>query len=320
LAALRCRHPVSDPDPTPSALAALGPAAAALPQYRLSLEPNDEGGGMMYAPPLVVSVEPKSSADENAELLAVRLSVAAEGRLRGFLGGVGFDAGEAQRVLAIWPFGRAAYWARAVVALAWCVDGAERARGNPEVLTPLLDTTEPVSSEAVHAIALAHAGKASDARAAAVDATIQTIADGRLDGETLGETTAWWVCPGIVRCGRLAAPWADVARESELHCAVMRRAAECLVAALAADPPRDLHALLEVWLEWCVSQRAAVGAPAARRVLEQFTGSGKSARLARNLLALEPDDARAMNAAGAAAIRARLIRAERVSRDTGSVG
>lgn len=157
---------------------------------------------------------------------------------------------------------------------------------------------------------------------AATDVLIQTTTDGRLDGMKLGGSMRLLLRVGLVKpnkwVSQLVKPnrWADrlgvAATESPLHAQVVRNA---LIQALPATPAqgmRNVHTLLELLHDLCIEAEEAVTDPGCRAFLEGISGTGKAAKLAKKLLALEAGDPLPhRRAAAVAALRGRLERAER---------
>ena len=120
--------------------------------------------------------------------------------------------------------------------------------------------------------------KDSDVVGLAVDAAIEAIEDGRLHPEPFSRVLnrlcrAEWVKPN-----RLAATLGEVARVSALQ---RRIVAEVVGSLLSYPLPKNGHHLLQLMTE------VGDGLPApAREQLEQLSGSGKTAKLARKLLGL----------------------------------
>ena len=77
--------------------------------------------------------------------------------------------------------------------------------------------------------------------------------------------------------------------------------------------PRDAHHVLTLQLELLTKLRRPPS-PAAKEVLAGAKGSGKSAKLARQICSLEAGDRGSQRAAVLQALDGRLMRAERVAR------
>jgi hypothetical protein len=146
----------------------------------------------------------------------------------------------------------------------------------------------------------------------ATDLLIAVIGDGRLDPEALGRDMARLVTSTLIKPKRWAAKLKVAAGESALHAQAVRQILEAALAIGETDPPRDLHALMELLHELCVETGEAVTDPRTRAFLSGIKGGGKAAKLAKTLLALqETDTLPHRRAAAVAALRGRLERAER---------
>lgn len=79
-----------------------------------------------------------------------------------------------------------------------------------------------------------------------------------------------------------------------------------------ADPTKDFHHLLELLLELLAETGTAVANPSTRDTLTQFTGSGKAAKAAKALLAMQEEtDAASTLEIARAALQGRIERARR---------
>ena len=86
-----------------------------------------------------------------------------------------------------------------------------------------------------------------------------------------------------------------------------------------ADPPKDFHHLLELLLELHAETGTAVANPSTRDTLIQFTGSGKVAKVAKALSAIQAETDAASNFEIArAALQGRIERARRWDQRTQS--
>lgn len=209
---------------------------------------------------------------------------------RGLVGGSRYYMGEfgtpwvAQWLGLIWPQNPAAACLRAVKRLTPRSDsdssGWEPSQGFFQVLfRPALPWREPE-----HLLAcIGLIGKDADARGLSVDAVIEAI-DARLfDPALFADVLARVAEPGWIKLNRLADALMQIAQASPLHAAVVD---ETLQHAL---PRLDLgqtnaHRLLETLAE----TRALTGRPITapvREALSKVAGSGKAARLARQLAA-----------------------------------
>lgn len=145
----------------------------------------------------------------------------------------------------------------------------------------------------------------------AVDALVAAVDDGRIDGRLLGEATRQLLDAGLAKPARLAKAFADAARVSLLHARVVAQAIQRLAVG-QSHPPLGFHLLLELLRELLVETGQRVDDPENRAGLEGLLTGGKTARLVRDIVAIEATDARSTRTASLArALSARVVRAER---------
>ena len=149
-------------------------------------------------------------------------------------------------------------------------------------------------------------------REIATDLLIAAVREGRLNARLLPFWMRRLVTSTLVKPKRWAARLREAARESPLHAQAIRQVLERLVDLGSANPPRDIHALMELLHELCVETGEAVTDPRTRDYLSGIKGGGKAAKLAKTLLALEETDPLPhRHAAAALALAGRVERAER---------
>ncbi len=186
---------------------------------------------------------------------------------------------------------------------------ADSLTGGSEWVAALAPPGTPVGGTGALLIALALIAEDKLTATAAQETLAAAIADGRLDAPLLTQPLRFLYDHGWAHASRLGRRLAPVAALSPLHGETVRLALEGMLSGDAAGAPRDLHALLEPLNELAEAAGAAVCSPAARALLEGFSGRSKTARLAAALLAREGDSALAGQAAAAAA-EARIARGE----------
>ncbi len=150
-----------------------------------------------------------------------------------------------------------------------------------------------------------------NARMAASDGLTSMIQDGRVTEVNLSQTLCWLSGAHWFRLPRLAESLAQVGAVSPLHAAVVAPSLETLLCQAEVEP-RNFATALEA-LEELLNELQRAPSKSLREVLVQFTGSGKGAKRAKKLLALEWGDGVAMNEARQMALAARVARAERWS-------
>jgi hypothetical protein len=218
----------------------------------------------------------------------------------------------------IWPSAREAWCAAGACSLADNLDWWEACWGNRVYLEPLLDPDTHPGRMARLLLLLGLAAKEPGERGLATDVLIAAITDGRVTGASLGEILAEVLALGPAKGARLAKTLADAARTSPLHGETVRTALEMVLAGAPELRPADLGALLELLQELCVLGGTAVATPAAREFLQAQGGSGKTAKLAKALLALSeaPQAVAYRRQAASLALAGRVERAERWARLT----
>jgi hypothetical protein len=212
----------------------------------------------------------------------------------------------------VWPAAREALFAAGAHLIGRNLDWWEAAWGNRTYLELLLDADVPLLPMALLLLALGLAAKEPGESGLASDALIASIDDGRLDGSKLGVTFAALLSTGLVKAARWARTLGTAARTSSLHAAVV---SQVIQHALPGDParaPRDLQTLLALLKELLIENGRRVSHSEARGYLDSLKASGKTGKLARELLGLEDHpDPRHRQSAAIRALAGRLDRAER---------
>jgi hypothetical protein len=189
-----------------------------------------------------------------------------------------------------------------------------------QALDPLFDPDTPFSEMARLVLAVALLCKDAGTRGLGIDALVALIEDGRCTGNELGPIYGKLASrKDMVRLNRLTASLAEAARVSQLHQWVVVRILAGTLAALGLTPPDDLHHLLSALQEGLLATNQSLPAE-CRPILESISTSGKTARLARSLLAMRtspgpnPHRLAAMNLA----LAGRVARASRWSEREGT--
>ncbi len=189
----------------------------------------------------------------------------------------------------IWPLNADPFLAGGVLSLANRVNAAPSAfEPNHVFLEPLLEPDRPWTEMGYLALAVALVSKDSDSRGAALDALIAGIEDGRAAPARLADVLVRLLPGGWVKLNRVQQSLAEVARVSPLHAGTV---AQLLEAFLTGVPtlPSDAHHLLGLLLELLTDLQTAPSENLRGR-LQSERYSGKSAKLARSLLALAAMD------------------------------
>jgi Family of unknown function (DUF6493) len=188
----------------------------------------------------------------------------------------------------LWPANREPFFARGITTLQVAVGWSDtRDRETIGCLEPLADPHTELRAMACHALALGLAAKDAVLRGHAQEALIAAIADGRVPAAAaeLGATMAFHFHTAGNKVGRWAKCLGEVARISDAHA---RAVGELVQHALRGDPanaPREVGVLLEVLVEVLSATNMRITVETARDYLAGCTGSGKPAKLARQLLA-----------------------------------
>ena len=220
-------------------------------------------------------------------------------------------------VVAFWPMGRESL---AGIACPWF----QKPRITPRQVAehrPLLevyrDPDVPLGLLSRLLVVSALACGAPELRGLATDIVIAALDDGRLDGDSLGEASGHLVAQWLAPCSRLAKSLAVAASITPFHARAVARSIERILA-MVISTPKDIHTLLELLGELSVEVGEGFTIPAATEYLQRVEGTGKSASLARTLLARKPADEPASRLESAIyALAGRVDRAERWARISG---
>jgi hypothetical protein len=210
-------------------------------------------------------------------------------------------------MLSIWPQYRESWW----VTTAYTMERVRSSEADIPVLELLADSAEPMTPAAADLLVLGLGADKPLVRAGALDALVASVGDTRLTGAELGDA----LCRAIVIEGIVPQRWAPVlleaARVSHLHSVTIRAALEKLFAAQPEHPAAKLLALLEAQVELAAQTGIGVGDPKARVWLESITGTSKTAKAAKALLAGPANgNQTGLRDAAAQVLKARVERAE----------
>lgn len=167
----------------------------------------------------------------------------------------------------------------------------------------------PMDELACLMLTIGLAGRDQDVRGLAIDAAIESIADGRLHPAVWGPVLSRLNEPGWLKLNRLGPNLAEVARVGPLHTWVVRQSVDALVAAYE-KMPRDATHLLELFNELIV-QMGGAASPEAAAVLAKVRGSSKTAKLAKAILACDAPEAPAAQQARLELLDRRVARGQR---------
>jgi hypothetical protein len=211
----------------------------------------------------------------------------------------------------VWPSRPVGYWACAVDAL------LRRFNMKPSTLEPhsayldpLFETDRPLTELSALALWIATLSKDSDSRTAAIDLWTEVIADGRGDANLLGAVLIRISEGGWLQLNRLGESLREVSRISSLHAWTVAELLQDQIKSLN-ELPRDSHHVLQLLRELLVQLGLAVR-DELQPLLSSFKGSGKTAKLAREVSQLVNSEHHTeRQAALLQMLDARLDRAER---------
>ncbi len=197
--------------------------------------------------------------------------------------------GSAAAVLHVWPINPDPTFVTGTVSILCALDApASTLRRTTEFLQPLFAPQTRFSEMAQLLVAVSLLAKDTGLKGYAVDSLITLIDDGRCVGDELGIIFRRLVISDAVKCNRLSEQLGEVVRVSPLHKHVCSRIVQTIFSEASALPngllPNDAHHLLAPLLEWLVELNEPLHV-ATCGVLATVTGSSKTAKLAKSLLA-----------------------------------
>ena len=220
-------------------------------------------------------------------------------------------ATETRWMATIWPIGRDSFFAAGAERLLGLECTPTEARSYRFYLEALLDPDVPIRPMARLLLTGSLSANTPEVQGLATDVLIAAVNDGRIDGQLLGETIHQLLQDGLAKPARLTKALADAARVSPLNAHVVAQALQIAIVNLL-PPPRDLHLALELLKELLVETGQCLSGPGIREYLGGLNVSGKTAKLARDLLGIEVDpDHSSRRTAAALALAGRIERAER---------
>ncbi len=297
IAAARSRNPFGDDDRVEARFPRLGPDAACLARYQLKLVTESE-------PDLRTAIKDFRVFDRTP---AFPPSTAADNLVTARMQRVDYIRLQMNELVdwrrTITPKNLDAFFAEGAEKLALNYGVDLNGKINVAYLQALYDPDIHVSDVVHVMLALAMASKQRDEHSTAIEALIAVIDDGRLDGSELGAVMGQMyrsngVRPSdhkadhmpLISISRWAKALSPVARCSSYHAQVVAR---CIEQILSGDPnsaPKDVHMLLEVLLTCLIEEHDCIrseGSRAYLAALNQGTGGSKTAKLVKQLLALE---------------------------------
>lgn len=281
----------------------LGPGTAThdLPERRLHDQLQSPRPNLLYPGPFRRPLLPDIAPDSPATLRELP-------KVWEF-GSSDHSAGAWERWLTtVWPANRDACYRIAAQRLWLAIDGHSPA-GTDVILELLLDPREPVSPQGTLALALALGIGDAGLQGLATDALVATVATGRLDGATLGQTIAFVFSERHDQqdCGRSLRPkierWVAPLAELGHSSALGAQEAQVTVETILADAPdedrRRVSRLVGLLRTLALEADAAVTNPAARDFLARYPRRTTGAQLAAETLAVTGNATRRGKAAAA---------------------
>ena len=185
----------------------------------------------------------------------------------------------------VWPSNREPYYAKGALELGGNIDWWAARWELRCFLEPMLIPNEPLGEMATLLLSLGLGAKESGERGLATDVTIAAVAEGRLDVEKAGKTIGGLYNSKLLKGSRLATSLGDASRISQTHAESVSDLIEIALSGLYGPPPSDLHAPLALLNELSAARGHGVKRPTAKAYLTGIEGSGKTAALAKQLLA-----------------------------------
>ena len=210
----------------------------------------------------------------------------------------------------IWPHNRDALYAAALLYITEAYTRSSSKKWPAAAcLDPILEPDQPITLPAAMLLSFALFAPEGDLSRTAVDVLIESIADGRLHPDQFAEALPRLCTTKYFQPGRMAKYLAEVAQVSPLHAWTVAGMLQPVLGSWETLP-QNAHHVLALLLELLAQLGEPLNAPAAE-ALGQLKCSGKSAKLAKQLLALARVDNGAMAEARAMALEAHIARAER---------
>ncbi|TVS19870.1 MAG: hypothetical protein EA424_06890, partial [Planctomycetaceae bacterium] len=230
---------------------------------------------------------------------------------KNYLHSFGLPAWAEQWLASHWPANSDPFLAGAVQHLLLRLDStASNWDAVAPLMTPLLHAELEWSETALQTLWLGLFSRDTGARAVASDALIEGLLDGRAHPEPLARVLVEIAGRKWAKLNRLGEGLRPVIRVSLWGSLVVAAVLDELIASWES-PPRDAHHLLEIQLELLLEIGSSLSERASK-ALKDITGSGKSAKLAKQLRALKSsDDNPKFRQALLEGLAVRLTRAER---------
>lgn len=201
-------------------------------------------------------------------------------------GFAGRTVGAVRWTATIWPSARETFFASCISVCFNNLDWWEAEWQNRTMLEPLVDAGTPLRYAGLHLLCGMLAAKEPGEAGLATDIAIKSIEDGRLGSDNLGQSLALLLPSGKIKPGRWHKTLSEVARASNVHAAVVQIALQCCFENPRQELPKDSGKLLELLHELSLELGVPITNEACRKWLASDAAKGKSAKLAKNLLAI----------------------------------
>ncbi|MCA9061288.1 MAG: hypothetical protein KDA85_22395, partial [Planctomycetaceae bacterium] len=289
-AAARARSPRREDPVVQKAFPQLGPGAGLPTDFEIQLQHRKHGGKSHLE--TKVRWADGSAPTPNPRIPTQLLQTdRAAGNSLCFVD-LGIKPGSIQWLASLWPAAQDSFFAAGAQSLMDNLDWWEAAWHHRSFLEPLLDSDTPLRSIGQFLLLCGLAAKEPGEHGLAVDIAIQAIRDGRLGTDNLSAVLSSHVPAGLFNFTRLSKRCRDIAAVSPLHATVIFVAWEkCLAEGIAtmdpnAEVPRGFGDILEMLLEIGTELQQGIRNPGAVEYLRRIKGSGKTNKLARQLLRL----------------------------------
>lgn len=286
VAAARAREPFQDDLKVEEKFPGLGPDCGKAASYKLSL--SKLKGHHYYGGFKVFDVEPECKPGQKSNIPTLMMHYHDTNSATIYYQYIAWSA-------TMWPLCLEPFFA--IGAEHTCNNwSTSDTSGGGKYLEPLYDPDIPAKFVALLLIVLGLTAKAKDENGAAIEALIQCIDDGRVNGRKLGDTLYQLYAAKslrgdgnpIVTLSRWVKALRTVAQASQYHALVVAIAIERLLQGDPADAPKDLHAALELLLELLLQEQQVLCLDTAKHYLSGIKTTGKTGKLTKQLLALKP--------------------------------
>ncbi len=291
IAAARARAPWADDQQLISKWPQLGPDAAEA--ARLSVKSGVRKSGEFTFYDVEIECEPKPPETHDPLFVTVTFfSRQALDREHSYeLGGfAGRTAGSVRWTATIWPLARESFFSASVVTCFSNLDWSEAEWQNRSMLEPLIQSRTPLRYAGLYLLTGMLAAKEPGESGLATDIVIRAIEDGRLGSDNLGRGLSRLLVTGIIKPGRWQKSLEQVARASKVHAAVVWLALQSCFENVTQELPKDTARLLELLYELTLELGVPLSNQACCAWLSGNSHTGKTAKLAKSLLAIHADE------------------------------